>query len=214
MKENNPYLYFVTENVHKYDEVSKLFHKESLNFQLKQCKLKTVEIQANSNRDVVIYKLNSVKDKISGSFFIEDAGFYVDEPLKGFPGVYSSYVFKTIGNEGILKLIDNFEETKAHFLAIIAFYFKPEDEIFLFEGKSPNIKMQNLFQKFRAWLTKVYTSIKTELNAIYKAENGKDLPILTGEVRQVMDRMLSSSEEIEQAESIRNMKPLFQTQVH
>ncbi len=134
MKENNPYLYFVTENVHKYDEVSKLFHKESLNFQLKQCKLKTVEIQANSNRDVVIYKLNSVKDKISGSFFIEDAGFYVDEPLKGFPGVYSSYVFKTIGNEGILKLIDNFEETKAHFLAIIAFYFKPEDEIFLFEG--------------------------------------------------------------------------------
>jgi XTP/dITP diphosphohydrolase len=134
MKENNPYLYFVTENVHKYDEVSKLFHKEYLNFQLKQCKLKTVEIQANSNRDVVIYKLNSVKDKISGSFFIEDAGFYVDEPLKGFPGVYSSYVFKTIGNEGILKLIDNFEETKAHFLAIIAFYFKPEDEIFLFEG--------------------------------------------------------------------------------
>ncbi len=134
MKENNPYLYFVTENVHKYDEISKLFHKEYLNFQLKQCKLKTVEIQANSNRDVAIYKLDSVKDKISGSFFIEDAGFYVDEPLKGFPGVYSSYVFKTIGNEGILKLIDNFEETKAHFLAIIAFYFKPKDEIFLFEG--------------------------------------------------------------------------------
>jgi len=134
MKENYQVLYFVTENIHKYNEVSKLFQKEKLNFRLKQCNLKTVEIQANSNRDIAIYKLNSVKDKINGSFFIEDAGFYVDQPLKGFPGVYSSYVFKTIGNEGILKLIDDFKRTKAHFSAIIAFYFKPKDESHLFEG--------------------------------------------------------------------------------
>ncbi len=135
MKRDYPDLYFVTTNTHKYEEVSEIMQQEKLNFQLKQCKLETVEIQASNNVDVAKFKLNSVKDKIYGSFFIEDAGFYVDEPLKGFPGVYSSYVFKTIGNEGILKLIDNFKTTKAHFSAIIALYFRPKDEIMLFEGR-------------------------------------------------------------------------------
>ncbi len=134
MEKNKAFLYFVTENIHKYNEVAEIFHKEKINFQLKHCNLKTVEIQANSNRDIALHKLNSVKDKINGSFFIEDAGFYVDEPLNGFPGVYSSYVFKTIGNEGILKLIDDFENTKAHFSALIALYLQPRDKIFLFEG--------------------------------------------------------------------------------
>ena len=135
MKKENRDLYFVTTNAHKYEEVLKIMQQETLNFQLKQCKLETIEIQANTNIDVAKFKLNSVRDKIDGSFFIEDAGFYVDEPLKGFPGVYSSYVFKTIGNEGILKLIDNFKTTKAHFSAIIALYFRPKDEIVLFEGR-------------------------------------------------------------------------------
>ncbi|MFX1340174.1 MAG: RdgB/HAM1 family non-canonical purine NTP pyrophosphatase [Promethearchaeota archaeon] len=134
MKQQNQDLYFVTSNDYKFSEVSKIFQEENLKFHLKQCKLKTTEIQAKSTRDVAIYKLNSVREKINGSFFIEDAGFFVDQPLNGFPGVYSSYVFKTIGNEGILKLITNFEKTKAHFSALIALYFKPKDEILIFEG--------------------------------------------------------------------------------
>jgi len=135
MKQNNQLLYFITENIHKYEEVSKIFLEEKLKFQLKHCPLKTIEIQANNNKEVALFKLKSVKDEVNASFFIEDAGFYVDEPLKGFPGVYSSYVFKTIGNEGILKLIDDFRSTKAHFSAIIALYYKPSDQIFFFEGK-------------------------------------------------------------------------------
>ena len=123
MKRNNQLLYFITENIHKYDEISKIFLEEKLKFQLKHCPLKTIEIQANDNKEVALFKLKSVKDEVNASFFIEDAGFYVDEPLKGFPGVYSSYVFKTIGNEGILKLIDDFRSTKAHFSAIIALYY-------------------------------------------------------------------------------------------
>jgi len=85
-------------------------------------------------------------------------------------------------------------------------------EIYLFEGKAPSIKMQSMFDKFATWLRTVYTSIRDELNAIYRAENGADLPILTGEVRQVMDRMLASEEQIQQAQQVRNMMPTFQSQ--
>jgi hypothetical protein len=43
-------------------------------------------------------------------------------------------------------------------------------------------------------------------------EYGEELPILTGEVRQVMDRMLASDEQIAQAEQVRGIMPIYQTQ--
>ena len=127
-------VYFVTGNKFKFQEVSEIFKGKKIKYDLKQKDIKTTEIQAHSLREVALFKLNSVKNLINGSFFIEDAGFFVDSPLEGFPGVYSSYVLKTIGNEGILKLIDDFESSNAHFSAIIAFYFKSADKILFFEG--------------------------------------------------------------------------------
>jgi XTP/dITP diphosphohydrolase len=72
--------------------------------------------------------------KLTHSYFIEDAGFFVDVPLNGFPGVYSNYVLNTIGNKGILDLIRDYDETKAHFETVIALYFQPYDETYIFEG--------------------------------------------------------------------------------
>ncbi|MFW9894179.1 MAG: RdgB/HAM1 family non-canonical purine NTP pyrophosphatase [Candidatus Thorarchaeota archaeon] len=127
-------IYFVTGNTHKFNEGLEFFTNANVSFKLRQKDIETVEIQAKTLKDVALFKLNSVKPKIESSFFIEDAGFFVDIPLKGFPGVYSSYVLNTIGNEGILRLINDFENTKAHFSAIISLYFKPLDTIKLFEG--------------------------------------------------------------------------------
>ncbi len=85
-------------------------------------------------------------------------------------------------------------------------------EIYLFEGKAPSERMRSIFQKFSDWIKSVYTSIREELNEIYRKENGEDLPILTGEVRQVMDRMIASDAQIKQSEAVNSMVPMFQTQ--
>lgn len=85
-------------------------------------------------------------------------------------------------------------------------------ELYLFEGKAPSVKLQTMFEKFSAWLRRTYKSIRDDLNAIYRQEHGEDLPILTGEVRQVMDRMLASQDQIQEAEKVRNMVPMFQSQ--
>lgn len=85
-------------------------------------------------------------------------------------------------------------------------------ESYILEGKAPSIQMQSMFERFSAWLKKIYISIRDDLNTIYRQEHGEDLPILTGEVRQVMDRMLASDKQIEQAEKVRGMAPLFSTQ--
>ncbi len=85
-------------------------------------------------------------------------------------------------------------------------------EIYLFEGKAPNTKLQEIFNRFSRFLRRIYKSIRDELNVIYRKENGQDLPILTDEIRSVMDRMLASQEQITQAEEIYGMKAMFQTQ--
>ena len=128
-------LYFITSNNHKFKEISKLFEEESLNYHLKQSDIETLEIQSESIQEVALAKLKSVKDKLTSSYFVEDAGFFVDIPLNGFPGVYSSYIMKTIGNEGILRLITDFNHSKAHFKTVIALYFKPHDQTYIFEGE-------------------------------------------------------------------------------
>ncbi len=87
---------FATGNTNKFKEVAKIFDNENLDYSLEQLNLEPLEIQADTIKDVALFKLNSIKEQSDNSFFIEDAGFFVDKPLKGFPGVYSSYVYKTI----------------------------------------------------------------------------------------------------------------------
>jgi XTP/dITP diphosphohydrolase len=134
MNKDHKILYFVTGNLHKYNEIYSLFKKESLDYVLKQKNIKTIEIQAESVKEVALFKLDSIRGQVNDSYFIEDAGFFVDTPLNGFPGVYSSYIIKTVGNNGILRLIDNFEKSRAHFTTVIALYFKPYDKTYTFEG--------------------------------------------------------------------------------
>ena len=134
MTDEEHIIQFVTGNNNKYFEVYEIFKERKIEYDLNQKDIETIEIQAQTLKEVALYKFNSVKANIEGSFFIEDAGLFVDYPLNGFPGVYSSYVLKTIGNEGIIKLINKYEESIAHFSAIIALYFKPLDRIMLFEG--------------------------------------------------------------------------------
>jgi XTP/dITP diphosphohydrolase len=135
MNMNQKIIYFVTGNIHKYNEISTLFKKEHLKYILNHKNIKTVEIQAKNIEEVALNKLQSIEGQLNGSYFIEDAGFFVDIPLNGFPGVYSSYVMKTLGNTGILKLINNFDDSQAHFTSIIALYFEPLDKKLIFEGK-------------------------------------------------------------------------------
>jgi len=127
-------IYFITSNNYKFNEIERMFNKEKLSYMLRQNTSDTTEIQATSIKEVALFKLNSVKGKFNNSYFIEDAGFFIDIPLNGFPGVYSKFVLNTIGNKGILKLIDNFKNTKAHFEAVIALYFQPMNKTFLFDG--------------------------------------------------------------------------------
>lgn len=111
-------IYFATSNKSKFREVKSVFSKEGI--EVKHLKICYAEIQANSLKEVVEFGIEFLK-KLNKKIFIEDSGLFVHS-LNNFPGVYSSYVFKTIGYEGILKLLEDKKNREAHFETMIAYY--------------------------------------------------------------------------------------------
>src|SRR5690606_10070971 len=65
---------------------------------------------------------------------VEDAGLFIDE-LNGFPGPYAAYIYKTLGNSGILKLLQNVANRKAVFKSVLAYYDKELNAHMCFEGE-------------------------------------------------------------------------------
>jgi len=122
-------MYFVTGNKGKFMEAEAIFDD------LVQKNIGYTEIQADSLEDVASYGIKEVMARLEGPVMIEDAGLFIDA-LKGFPGVYSAYVFDTIGNQGILRLMDGTSNRRAVFRSVVG-YAEPGMEPRLFQGQMP-----------------------------------------------------------------------------
>ncbi len=109
-------LYFVSSNKHKYQEAKKIL--KSFGICLGFYKLKLEEIQSDSLFEIASKKAIQAFEKLKKPVIVEDDGLFIDS-LDGFPGPYSSYVFKTIGNKGILSLLT--KNRTAKFVSIIFF---------------------------------------------------------------------------------------------
>ncbi len=93
--------------------------------------MKYDEIQADDTRSVSLDSCIKLKGSIGEPFFLEDTGLYIDS-LKGFPGPYSSYVARTIGNMGIIDLLARGLDRSASFTTVISYF--DGTEIMQFEG--------------------------------------------------------------------------------
>ena len=124
-------LYFITGNKGKVIEAEEKFKK--INIKIIQKDLGYPEPQVESLEDVACFGIDYLKDKINHPFILEDAGIFIEE-LNGFPGVYSKYVFYTIGCNGILKLLKNIKNRKAVFRSVYGYYNK-EKKIKFFIGE-------------------------------------------------------------------------------
>ena len=109
-------LYFVSSNNHKYQEAKTIL--DSFGIKLGFIKLNLEEIQSNSLKEIAVSKARNAFLKCKKPLIIEDDGIFINF-LNGFPGPYSSYIFKTIGNKGILNLLK--QNRKAKFVSIITY---------------------------------------------------------------------------------------------
>ncbi|MCE4605811.1 MAG: XTP/dITP diphosphatase [Desulfurococcales archaeon] len=109
-------LAFITSNQHKYFEARQVL--SSWNIDLYMVDSVKLEVQdeeiENISRTAAIYAYNVLKKPL----IVEDSGLFI-EALNGFPGPFSSYAHKTIGNEGILRLLSGESNRKAYFKASV-----------------------------------------------------------------------------------------------
>lgn len=119
-------LHFVSSNKHKYQEAKQILKSYGIN--LSFYKLKLEEIQSDSLKEVASKKAFQAFEKLKKPVIVEDDGLYIDV-LDGFPGPYSSYVFKTLGNKGIINLLK--KNRNAKFVSIISFFDKNNSKSFL-----------------------------------------------------------------------------------
>ena len=121
-------LMFASSNKNKYNEAREILATFNITLGFFKCELE--EIQSNSLKEIASHKSENAFSKCKCPVIIEDDGLFIDS-LNGFPGPYSSYVFKTIGNKGILRLINS--DRKAKFMSIISFTDK-KNYSKIFEG--------------------------------------------------------------------------------
>ena len=123
-------LFFVSSNTHKFEEVKRILSKIGLEINFSKVILE--EIQSNSLDEIAKRKAIDAFSRIQKPLIIEDDGLFIDS-LNGFPGPYSSYVYDSIGNKGLIRLLENNQSRNAKFVAIIA-YFNGVDDVKLFES--------------------------------------------------------------------------------
>ena len=93
---------------------------EPMGHEVDNIKMDTVEIQADSVQDVAAYSAKWASEQLKKNVVKNDTGIVI-EGLKGFPGPYTHYVQDTLGEDGVLKLMEGMEDRKAKFVQALAF---------------------------------------------------------------------------------------------
>lgn len=116
---------FASSNKHKYQEARTILAEFGIKVGFFNCKL--LEIQSDSIKKIALHKVIDAFNQYKKPVIVEDDGLFIDS-LGGFPGPFSSYVFRTIGNNGILHLVKT--KRNANFQSVLAYCDKKQKVLF------------------------------------------------------------------------------------
>ncbi|MEM3641811.1 MAG: XTP/dITP diphosphatase [Candidatus Bathyarchaeia archaeon] len=125
-------IFFATNNINKFNEAREVLREYKM--AVAMIKVKTLEIQSDSLEEISKTSALQAFEKCHLPIIVEDAGLFI-EALNGFPGPFASYVYRTIGNEGLLKLMKNIENRRATFQSAISYYFANLESPICFKGE-------------------------------------------------------------------------------
>src|SRR3989475_13078205 len=102
----------MTENPDKFREARSILDGHGI--QIRQLRRAKVEVQDSNLEKIARFAVKSAPIHPPGLLVVEDSGLFIDA-LGGFPGPFSSYVYNTIGLQGILSLMRNERKRNAYF---------------------------------------------------------------------------------------------------
>ncbi|MCL4332207.1 MAG: RdgB/HAM1 family non-canonical purine NTP pyrophosphatase [Candidatus Thermoplasmatota archaeon] len=118
----------MTSNQGKYQEISSELEKAGISVEWKR--MEYDEMQGKDTYSISLRSCMDVGKKLEGDFFLEDTGLYC-EALNGFPGPYAKYVQETVGNAGLIRMLQGMNR-KAKFVTVIS--LRHGDRIVQFDG--------------------------------------------------------------------------------
>lgn len=125
-------IFFATNNVNKFNEACKALTKYRI--AVGMLRVKTLEIQSESLEEIARTSALYAFRECGLPIIVEDAGLFI-EALNGFPGPYAAYIYRTLGNKGLLQLMKSVENRRAEFHSVVAYYAKDCEFPLCFDGK-------------------------------------------------------------------------------
>ena len=127
------FIFFATNNVNKFEEARRALAEYKI--AVGMLRVKNLEIQSENLEDIASASAKDTFKKCNLPIIVEDAGLFI-EALRGFPGPYAAYAYKTIGNEGLLSLMKSVKDRKAKFESAIAYCSADLQRPICFKGDS------------------------------------------------------------------------------
>jgi XTP/dITP diphosphohydrolase len=124
-------VFFATNNINKFNEARRVLGE--FNIAVGMLRAKSFEIQSDSLEEVAKASVINAFHRCNLPIIVEDAGLFVDS-LKGFPGPYAAYVYGTISNCGLLRLMENVRNRRGRFESVIAYLSEEIKEPVCFGG--------------------------------------------------------------------------------
>jgi XTP/dITP diphosphohydrolase len=116
----------VTGNAHKAIEIAAFFGGC---IEVTHIALDIPEHRSNDVSEIAREKARYAYDHLHMPLIVDDTAFAIDA-LNGFPGPYAAYVLGSIGNTGILKLMEGVADRNARFTTAIAFADEHGQKVF------------------------------------------------------------------------------------
>ena len=116
----------VTSNAHKAAEIAEYF---SGTLAVDHVPLECPEFRDSDVRRIARAKAEYAWRELSRPLIVDDTAFCI-RALNGFPGPYAAYVFDTIGNRGILRLMEGVSDRAVSFETAIACAWPGGIEVF------------------------------------------------------------------------------------
>ncbi|KAE8147769.1 non-canonical purine NTP pyrophosphatase, rdgB/HAM1 family [Aspergillus avenaceus] len=130
MTQEKPTLTFITGNKNKAAEVTAILGHTA---NLRILSIDLPEIQGTVE-EITREKCRAASEIVKGSVLVEDSGLEM-RALGGLPGAYVKAFVDTVGNEGLVKILAEFEDKSADAVCTFAYSGGVGEEPVLFQGR-------------------------------------------------------------------------------
>lgn len=133
-------IHFITSNSGKSKTLQSFFEScGRFDIEIIPTDINLIEPQADTVAEVSLFKARQAFNQLKKPVLVEDGGFAIDA-LNGFPGVYTKYSNKTLGAEGIIKLMRDESNRNAKFIST-ATYIDANGKEYQFHRKGGEVSI-------------------------------------------------------------------------